>query len=416
MSKIDFSNLKGAFKLLGVLRACSALVWPAVITVAAVLVFVVALLMGSSFKKKVEKESIPMAEQVKRLAETAIPVGQVEVEKRYQQQYQEDANRIEQMAIQSTQRELISYGIFPEPNGTSAMLFIGAKGSFGVRYREAIEGLVAKVRGGICPSEAELKASTQKSRVGERGYWMDSDTEESRIIEQICEAKAKAASVYISPLDVSGYDFWDKYEYKNREQAVEDCWFWQIGYWIIEDVFSTIEAMNAGSSAVRSSTVKRLMGVGFVTPDRLFTGQGKITTASQQRPGYVSKPEEQLTEACTARISSDDIDVVHFSIIVVVSDEGVMPFIKQLCTEKTHSFVGYRGDEQEKVFRHNQITVLESRVRSVQKNSEPHQYYRYGHEQVFELELVCEYIFKKKGYETINPLMAKNNEMESQEF
>ena len=62
----------------------------------------------------------------------------------------------------------------------------------------------------------------------------------TRIIEEICRAKAKSVSVYADPEIVSGYDFWKTYQYSNIEDSIKDCWFWQIGYWIIEDVFSTV--------------------------------------------------------------------------------------------------------------------------------------------------------------------------------
>jgi len=39
-----------------------------------------------------------------------------------------------------------------------------------------------------------------------------------------------------------------------------------------------------------------------------------------------------------------------------------------------------------------------------------HDLYRYGEDAVVELELVCEYIFNKKGYDEIKPELVKKGE------
>jgi hypothetical protein len=227
--------------------------------------------------------------------------------------------------------------------------------------------------------------------------------DESRITEEICQARAKSASVYANPAEVSGYDFWGQYKYSDMNDGVKDCWFWQLGYWIIEDVFSTVGSMNAGSSSVYSSPVKRVMRVGFATPDKLGTG-GKT---SQDKPKYVIESKDQLTGSCTGRISNDRIDVVHFGIAAVVSTKDVMRFMKELCSAKEHRFAGQAGQDAVSVFKHNQITVLESQIKPVDLSSKEHQRYRYGPDSVVEVDLVCEYIFNKAGYDAIKPEMVK---------
>jgi hypothetical protein len=163
--------------------------------------------------------------------------------------------------------------------------------------------------------------------------------------------------------------------------------------------------MNAGSRSVYSSPVKRIIGIGFVTPDKLFvTGNNKTP---QDKPKYVTKPEDQLTESLTGRMSNDEIDVVHFSVVVVVNTNAIIPFMKELSSEKEHSFFGYTGDDAAKSLKHNQISILESRVRFVSPESPEHLHYRYGQGTAAEVELVCEYIFNKKGYEPIYPEAMK---------
>jgi hypothetical protein len=375
------------------------LIWPAVILLACGAVLTAAWLMGSGLRQKVARESVPIGNQVREMLKQLPAAGQAEVEKQYQDAYRQDANLIKLLSVESSQRELLSYDIFPQPKDTSRELFT----RFGARFGQGVEGLIKKNRGGDCPSAEELITARQTGRSsGASGAGGAS----SRIVEEICHARAKSVSVYAVPETVSGYDFWKTYQYSNIDESVKDCWFWQIGYWIIEDVFSTAGTMNAGSSSVLVSPVKRVERVGFVAPDVLMSaGAGKT---SQERPKYVTKPEEQLTESFTGRVSNESIDVMHFGMVVVVSSKAVIPFMRELCSAKEHEFTGFTGQEPAKVFKHNQITILESRVKPVDLTSEDHRYYRYGADSVVEIELVCEYIFNKNGYDAIKPELIKN--------
>jgi hypothetical protein len=401
MGKIDLSKLKDLMKGLGGLRVYLVLIWPAVILLACGAVLTAAWLMGSSLKQKAASESVPMGNQVREMLKKLPAASQAEVERQYQDAYRQDANLIKLLSVESTQRELLSYDIFPQPKDTSTLLFT----RFGARFCQGIEGLIAKVRGGDCPGAEELKAARTGSSPGFFGL-SGAGRASSRIVEEICHARAKSVSVYADLGTVSGYDFWKAYQYSNIDDSVKDCWFWQVGYWIIEDVFSTAATMNAGSSSVLTSPVKRVERVGFVTPEALFnTGTGKT---SQERPKYVTKPEEQLTESFTGRLCNENIDVVHFSMVVVLSNKAIIPFMRELCSAKEHEFRGFTGQEPAKVFKHNQITILGSRVKPVDLMSADHQYYRYGSDSVAEVELVCEYIFNKKGYDAIKPESIKN--------
>ena len=404
MGKIDLSKLKDLMKGLGGLRVYLVLIWPAVILLACGAVLTAAWLMGSSLKQKADRESVPIGNQIREMLKKLPAASQGEVERQYQDAYRQDANLIKSLSVESTQRELLSYDIFPQPKDTSTLLFT----RFGARFRQGVEGLIAKVRGGDCPGAEELNTAKQTGR--SPGFFGLSGaggvSASSRIVEEICHARAKSVSVYADPGTVSGYDFWKAYQYSNIDDSVKDCWFWQVGYWIIEDVFSTVGTLNAGSSSVLTLPVKRVERVGFMTPDALLNaGAGKL---SQERPKYVTKPEEQLTESFTGRVSNEDIDVVHFSMVVVLSSKAIIPFMRELCSAKEHGFTGFTGQESAKVFKHNQITILESRVKPVDLTSADHRYYRYGADSVVEVELVCEYIFNKKGYDAVKPELIKN--------
>jgi hypothetical protein len=400
MAKIDLSKLTDLLKGLKGLRTFSVLIWPAIILLAAGGVLAAALLMGSSLRQKALKDSVPLGNQISSMLRISPAAAQADVEKKYQEAFENDANLIKQLTEQSSQRELLSYDLFPKPKDTSTLLFT----RFGTRYREEIEGLIKKVRGGDCPTKEEID-NAQKAGGGVQFYQQGGPS--TRIVEEICQSRAKSLSVYVNPSNISGYDFWNAYQYTNIENSVKDCWFWQVGYWIIEDVFTTAGAMNAGSANVFSSPVKRLERVGFATPDALYAGSGTASRGGQDKPKYVTKPEEQLTESFTGRTSNDDMDVVHFSIVVVLNSKSIIPFMRELCSAKEHKFTGYNGQETARVFKHNQITILESRARPVDVKSLDHQYYRYGADSVFEVEMVCEYIFNKQGYDAIKPESVK---------
>ena len=78
--------------------------------------------------------------------------------------------------------------------------------------------------------------------------------------------------------------------------------------------------------------------------------------------------------------------------------------MRELCSEKPHTFrEGFKVDGDEKESRHNQITVLQSELRIIDKKSEEHGLYRYGDEAVVWVDLVCEYLFNRAGYDSIKP-------------
>jgi hypothetical protein len=89
--------------------------------------------------------------------------------------------------------------------------------------------------------------------------------------------------------------------------------------------------------------------------------------------------------------------------------------MNELCSAKEHTFKRWSGAEPVQIFRHNQITVLETNINPVIVNAvttrtgaSGHELYRYGDDAVVEVELVCEYIFERVGYDEIKPEFIKN--------
>ena len=358
--------------------------------------------MSNKLKAQIAKESISVGKKVKSLSRSAVARDQWKTEREYQLAFESDANQTALLARQSTQRQLLSYKIFPEPKDTSTLIF----DEFGRQYRSMINKLIARVNASDCPTIAELKRSLKGSGLSVRTL----DTRESvgtlsevnaTIRDALCRMKAESASAYINPADLDGYEFWGKYEYAGMSKAVEDCWYWQLAHWVIEDVIDTIAACNAGSNSVFTSPAKRLMTVS------LTGGETTRRARGGNRPDYVRSAQDGLTEPCTGRSSNDDIDVVHFNAVVVVSTKAVLPFMRQFCSAKQHRFKGFFGNAQEQIFKHNQITILESSIEPINQEDATHILYRYGEDTVVQLDLICEYIFNKNGYDEIKPESIK---------
>lgn len=239
------------------------------------------------------------------------------------------------------------------------------------------------------------------------------------IIDEMCKDRAKSVSAYVNPADVSGYEYWADYTYEDMNDAVEDCFYHQLAYWIIDDIFQTIATMNLGHENVLVAPAKRFMGITFtmglkrpgsgggVYRGMGSRGRGRMAQKKSEdadRPAYIRAGAEGLSESCTGRYCTDDIDVTHFNFSVIVATKSVLPFMKELCSTKEHQFRGYPDPNQPiQTFKHNQITILESKIGSINPNDFTHRYYRYGDESVVSLDLICEYLFNVASYDVLIP-------------
>ena len=177
--------------------------------------------------------------------------------------------------------------------------------------------------------------------------------------------------------------------------------------------------MNSEFDSVLTAPVKQLkqmsFNMGLRRPGaggRVFTGRSRRRSSQTRKddvdkPIYVHSNDDGLSESCTGRFTGvdSDNDVIHFNIAVVIKIKSVMPFLQQLCSAKEHKFRGFTGNEQEQTFKHNQVTVLETKFRSIE--DDPYSLYDFGDDPVVELDLICEYIFNKDGYEEIKPATVK---------
>lgn len=411
---MDISKFKEFVQ--SILKNYSSLLVPAAIGLAAVVVFIPTQLMSGRLRSEVKQKSVGTGAKVKQLNKSVVSREQPEAEEYFQKRLRNEANDVWLSAERTTQRSLLSYEIFPEPKDQSAFIF----NNFGKEFRNGVANLLARANAGDCPSEIEMERALQglssrsvrKSRYDRIGGigMTSSRLKEAKetIIDALCRDKAETATVYANPEDVSGYEFWQGYEHPGREEAVQDCWYWQLAYWIAEDVVDTIRISNSKSrsESALTSPVKRLVSVSFgrvVKREKAAPGSKSVDRGTVERPKYVLSLEDALAWPHTGRYCTKDTDVVHFNVVVVVSSEWILPFMQELCGVKEHKFSGWHNDNQEQVFRHNQITILDSKVQAIDPEHIEHEYYRYGQDAVVELSLICEYIFNAAAYEEVKP-------------
>jgi hypothetical protein len=458
---MNIPNFKDILQKLSVFKNNLPLLLSVIIVLIALLLLIPTQLMSSKLKEEIQTNSVAVGDKVRREIKDAVSSeGWIEEEER-QREHAKDANEIAVLAERSAQRELLSYDIFLDPNISSTLVFQ----EFGQRYREAIDDILNRANAGDCPTEAEIERGLEESAVnsrlrrgrsygGNRGMGRSLGVPSVRplgmpsrglsgsrgllgrsrrlgelermIVDEICRERAKSISVYANPVDLSGYDFWADYKLAiEPNQAIEDCWHFQLAYWIITDIFDTISAVNSEYDSVLTAPVKRLMQMSFNmglrrpgTGMRFRRGGRRSPQKNSDevdKPTYVVSVDDGLTISCTGRVSNDanNIDVIHFNVTVVLDIKSILPFMQQLCSAKKHKFRGFSGDELEQTFKHNQITVLETKFRSV--DEEPYSLYDYGEDPVVELDLICEYIFNKKGYEEIKPETVTEKQLKAAE-
>ena len=205
-----------------------------------------------------------------------------------------------------------------------------------------------------------------------------------------------------------------------RSRKLAGSELWMLGH---EERNSAIKKMNEGHN-ILTAPVKRFKSISF-TMGLKRPGSRRSSTAviravrgrkkeqddqeEADRPFYIIEDRDGLTESLTARYSKDSpVDVIHFSLSVVVANKDVLWFLQELCSAKEHQFRGYPdGADTPQTFEHNQITVLEMKSGAVNEYSPDHMNNRYGDDSVAVLDLICEYVFNSEGYEPIKPQVVK---------
>lgn len=443
-------NIKDIFKKLSFFKNNLSLLAPILIAVVALLLFIPTRILGSKLRKTMEDESAKTARTITSLAGQLDEAAKARQMEPYINAFARDANQIENLVKQTTLREIFTYRLFPDTNERTSLLFE----DFGQKYRGAVDALLQSVKAGGPPTDVEIQAAMQKApqqgmgmyggmyggygpggpgRAPSAGPGMASSSPygggygrglaistmamtdtQRKIFDTICLEKAQAAGTYASPVDIAGYLYWTDWKFENRDAAYKDCWYWQMGYWMIEDVFTAVRETNKSATSVVDAPVKRVMNVSFVlgrTGGRAIRRAGRSMRAKKEgeNPLYVTSAKDAMTTPCTGRLTCEDYDVMQFNVRTVVDAKDALAFMKQLCTAKPHKFSGWKGNEPAQTYLHNQITILESGTAPVDPETPEHMAYRYGDAQVVELDLICEYVFNKAAYEAVKPQQVKTD-------
>ncbi len=425
------------------IKKYSVLLIPVGIALAAGVVIVLTILTSRSLAKDIAKNSLEPGRQMASLLRKPISEGQPEVEKIIQDKRAQDVMGVVNLSRQCSMRELISYRIFPMPTDSSQQVF----DEYGENYRAAVESLVRNMRALEAPGDIEVQEALNEgsqqaagrfggyggmgnyNRRAIRSPIRPNDNTRNAMVDAICGKRAEDILVYANPNLFKWHSYWSDFQYAGSESAIQDCWYSQLAYWIYEDVVTTINNLNADSQNVYSSPAKRLLGVSFreavdypKTTGRTGYGGGlgmrgyggggydEGMSSRGDAPEYIRYSEGGVldVETWSGRVCNDDIDVVHFSVGVIVSSSSVMPFMKELCSAKEHKYrAGYLKDGAQQTFQHNQIGILRSDVIAVERDAPDNANYRYGDEAVVRLDLICEYIFNRDGYDKIKPESIK---------
>lgn len=394
--------------VLDFIRKYSSLTVPVVIAVVALFLFIPLFMLRGSLAKNMV-DSVKQGKTVSDMMD-APSLEQYKEEERYQNQHEKDARAILMLAVDSSRRELISYDIFPEPKRVSAGLF----SAFGEKYRKAIEDLIRSIDARDAPTEIDKKKATERigrttsrarSRRGRKSSRNNKGSVDA-IVNALCVERAKSIKVYANINLFKWYDFWESYKFENKDIAIEDCWYSQVAYWVYEDVVATIRTMNEGSDSVLESDIKRIVGINFAKPVEYPDKKKQSSVIEVDIAEYVTDKKVGLSGVMpwTGRVCDKKIDVIHFNFTVILNSGAISSFMKELCREKPHTYrVKFKEGGQEKQFKHNQITVLRYTHRAIDRQLDEHIDFRYGDAPVVQLDMTCEYVFKRNGYAKIRP-------------
>ncbi len=397
------------------LKKYAALLPPAGLLLLALVLLPATLWLGGQVSARME-QSTRDSQALRSLAADVPSAGQPAVIQAYMDRLESEVEQIETLVRHSSQRELVAYDIFPAPTERSSQIFV----EYGQAYVQAVNDLLGSLNARDAPSESEIRSQTGTSQRSDRRGGMTTTTrrqttEQDPMVDALCRARAESISVYASPSVFAWHDYWTGFEFEGTQLALEDSWHAQIALWIYDDVSQTIQAMNRGSEKVSTSPVKRLLGIRFSGPvtvgddrRRSAMGTGRDTRTSGRRDtlNYITpeKPSNFVDYAWTQRVGDQDYDVVHFAVSVIVDSRYVLDFMRELCSAKEHAFYeDFDPDGPLLQSRRNQISILENSVQVVQKEAPAHALYRYGDAAVMRLDLICEYVLSRDGYDKIKP-------------
>jgi len=289
---------------MGFIKKYISLALPVALFLAAGLLYIPTMMAGESLSDDIARESLSGADKIERMIRNVPSAKQFEIERSYQDKHTKDAEAINKMAAQSSQRELITYQIFPKPRETSQQLF----DDFAISYCEEIKSLVEQLDGRNAPDLDDINRKVGYSRG--RNSRSGSENSHDRKVDAVCQKRAKSISIYAFPQLFAWYNFWSDWaetEFPGQTVAIEYCWNSQTAYWIYQDIVDTILQMNSDADSVLTSDVKRLMGISFQMSVPDDWGEN-AAAKTEDVPEYLTDPEDIIIGSMpwTGRISNKD--------------------------------------------------------------------------------------------------------------
>jgi hypothetical protein len=120
---LDMTQIKEALSKLTFLKSYSFLILPSAIILVAALLYIFIPVMNGKLQAKIEKESVKNGKILSSLSKDVVSKNQWEQEEKAGIAYLADLENIAKLALQSTQRNLLSYDVFPEPVESSPIIF-----------------------------------------------------------------------------------------------------------------------------------------------------------------------------------------------------------------------------------------------------------------------------------------------------
>jgi hypothetical protein len=432
----DILPLLKKLNILGFLKNNRALLVPIIIVILAILLFVPTTLLSRSLRATIKDKSVKASQDIDRLIRDVNQAAEAEALEPYIRAYEQDAKDMNDLIVHTTMRELLSYKIFADPNNISQLAF----DPFRQGFVSGIEAMLLSLKAGGPPTEADIYAALETSSrspfnrgrtgggraptaggaygagygrmggiAGMRMNFRMMTENNRRIVEEVCADKARNAKVYANPVDIGGYAYWSDWKFEKLDKAIKDAWYWQIAYWIIEDVAATIQQMNQDAENVLAAPIKRIMSVQFTQSrtGRSMLGRGRRMMnipRDKQTPSYATGIRNAMTGTpCTGRFTNDVQDIMQFEVRVIVRSADAMRYVQELCSAKTHKFRGWLGDQPEQVYKHNQISILESQISPVDREDFDHSSFQYGEDEVVDVDLICEYALVRAAYASLIP-------------
>lgn len=330
-------------------------------------------------------------------------------------------------ARQTSRRKLLSSQVFPKlKNPMDKDIRFQA---FAGNYVDFIDDLMIELNAGKNLSAEETQTIRDDYLKDAEGTSSDDGEKDKQavhiqlLINGARKEHADEISVYADRSAFCGYYNWKALPSSREEQyLLYDAWFTQVAAWVQQDVVKSIKQVNISANSVIDAPVKRLVSIGFgggmflsqptrqeTPPVNKIAGIQRPSGSELYLPAYVTEnakapsgrygvtdvaAQNTMTTPYTGNNCNDDIDVIHFDLVVIADSVRVNELINTLQSPKFELDDTTQAKNNER----NQITVLQILIDPVNLQAEMDSGFYYGRADAKLFTITCEYFFFKSGY------------------